>query len=460
MSELEALVELRPREAARGHAQRAACDAALEVRARLVALVDDDLRRHRGQNALGSGLDGASIAGTRGARKSSARHRRAVSGTSKPLAVEEAFVALVGELAPRLLGRDDRTGAALAEEVAHLSELYTRDRGAIHRSAVELAARLRFFLLRDLAKVDRPLAELGWARRPVLRVLDLGAGLGTSTIGVSRACQRHGIAEGLDVVAVERAPRLLDVMKALTARLGSGALAGVSVPVTLATRELDLEHVTPASLGTGFDLVVIGLALNELFVQEPDPVEARARWLEALSGVLAPGGAIVVLEPALRETTRALMAVRDRLEAGARLTAIAPCTARGACPLLRRERDWCHADDDLVLPPSLAAIARGAGLRWEGLSYAYLTLAAERREPSTGEHRVVGGPVETKGRTEWHLCRTPSLVRLGVLHRDEDETARLAPLRRGDRVVLTPEPAPDATVRTPRDVQVALARVT
>jgi SAM-dependent methyltransferase len=374
----------------------------------------------------------------------------------KPVAVEDAFVALVDALAPRLLGRDDRRGAPLAQEVAHLSELYTRDRGAIHRSSVELAARLRFFLLRDLAKVDRPLAELGWRPRPVLRVLDLGAGLGTSTLGVSRACKRHGIAERMEVLAVERAPRLLDVMKALTAGLGEGALAEVSVPVSLSVRELDLEHLAPTSLGAGFDLVVIGLALNELFVDAADPIAARAAFCESLAPVLAPGGVVLVIEPALRETTRALMALRDRLEAGTTLCAIAPCTARGACPLLRRERDWCHADDDLALPPALAAIAKGAGLRWEGLSYAYLTLARERTRVTGGEHRVVGGPIETKGRTEWHLCRAPSLVRLGVLHRDEAERMRLEPVRRGDRVVLTPEPAPDATVRTPRDVQVAL----
>jgi hypothetical protein len=164
---------------------------------------------------------------------------------------------------------------------------------------------------------------------------------------------------------------------------------------------------------------------------------------------------MIVIEPALRTTTRALMAVRDALVAQGAVHVLAPCTADGGCPLLRRERDWCHADDPLALPEPLKTIAASAGLRWEGLSYAYLTLARAPR-PETTAWRIVGGPIVEKGRTEWHACRAPALVRLSVLHRDRDETLRLAGLGRGSRVEMTPPPPDGATIRAPTKAQVEI----
>lgn len=366
-----------------------------------------------------------------------------------PPSIEPEWLAWVDRAARIVLGRDDRVGEALAREVKLVSEIYTRDRTSLHRTSVELAARLRFFLLRDLPKVERPLLELELPPRETLRVLDLGAGLGTSTLGIARAARRTGLARRLDVLAVEHAPRLVDVMRHLAERAGE-----VAVPITLETREADLETLDPRTLGQGFDVIVVGLALNELFVDRADPIAARADWLRAISTLLAEGGALIVLEPALRETTRALMAVRDRLAASPGPSVLAPCTAAGACPMLRRERDWCHADDPLRLPEPLAGVARAAGLRWEGLTYAYLTLGRAPR--STEAHRVVGGPIVQKGRTEWHVCRAPALARLAVLHRDRAEADRLAPLARGSRVILRPPPEDGATARAATATEVEI----
>ncbi len=366
-----------------------------------------------------------------------------------PSSIEPEWIALVDRAARTLLGRDDRTGDALAREVKLVSEIYTRNRTSLHRTSVELAARLRFFFLRDLPKIERPLVELALAPRPTLRVLDLGAGLGTSTMGIARVAKRTGLAERLEVVAVEHAPRLVDVMGWLADRAGE-----VAVPVTLEAREADLETLDPRTLPTDVDVIVVGLALNELFIDRADPIAARAEWLRAVSACLGPDGVLIVLEPALRETTRALMAVRDRLAGDAGLHVLAPCTAEGACPMLRRERDWCHADDALGLPEPLAGLARAAGLRWEGLTYAYLVLGRRPRESEC--HRVVGGPIVQKGRTEWHVCRAPALARLAVLHRDRDETERLSGLVRGSRVRLRPEPADGVTIRAGSAVEVSV----
>ena len=98
----------------------------------------------------------------------------------------------------------DEWNAALIEEIRRLSLRYTRRGGDLRLQSSELAARLRFFLPRDLPKIGGPLAELGAAGLlppgPVWRVLDLGAGLGATSLGVSAFARASGAAIGLHVV--------------------------------------------------------------------------------------------------------------------------------------------------------------------------------------------------------------------------------------------------------------------
>ena len=117
------------------------------------------------------------------------------------------------------------------------------------------------------------------------RALDLGAGT-----GAAGAALRAALGEELDVVAVDR----------------------VAAPgVVLA----DLAAGLPPVSGR-FDLIVAAHLLGELYVNRPweQRVAARADRVRAWAAtLLEPGGTIVIIEPALRETSRELLGVRDRL---------------------------------------------------------------------------------------------------------------------------------------------------
>ena len=351
-------------------------------------------------------------------------------------ALDPRWLPLIDVVARRALGPFDRTGAALVHEIRQLSERYTRRGGALRDASVERAARMRFFLPRDLPKIGGPLAELAHAgqlpQRKRWQVLDLGAGLGTTSLGLAAFARTLASPpDGLDVLAVEREAPLLDGMRALVNEVSRHP--ELAVPIALRSTEIDLEKgALPEGL---FDLVLMGLSLNELWQDEDDAVERRAGLLARLVEALEQDGALIVLEPALASTTRALMAVRDRVGNEGRAVIFGPCphgTAR--CPLLARERDWCHEDLPLALPPALAALAKEAHLRFEGLSYSYLTLRKQRpalSEALGGNARVVGGPIRSKGRRELHLCMDGQHRRLNVLDRDagiHDRVARGAVL--------------------------------
>jgi hypothetical protein len=136
-----------------------------------------------------------------------------------------------------------------------------------------------------------------------------------------------------------------------------------------------------------------------------------------------------------------------------------------------RDTDWCHEDLDVDLPEWLAPVARAAGLRHEGLTFAYLVLRRDGRRladgailPSTATRlRVVSGAMPSKGKREAFLCgelehegeRVAGRVR--AMRLDRDATSTNAPwdtVRRGD--VLTIDPAPE--LERPRIGRAAVVR--
>jgi SAM-dependent methyltransferase len=345
---------------------------------------------------------------------------------------------------------------ALARGVAELSRLYTREReelSAAQLGAGASAARLGFFLPRDLIKLFGPLAELRRAgrfpARPRLRVLDLGAGLGASTLGLARYLCHAGLApRELEVIAIERDPRSARLMRALCEAVGE--LRGEFAPIDASVRATDLRaELTERG---PFDLVLLGFVLNELDLERPEAerTQRRANLLYALCARLAPDGALIALEPALKQSARELMQVRDLLvarresERAGPPFVFAPCVRSGPCPMLAGERDWCHEALDFALPAPLADVAQRAGLRYQGLSYAALVLANQPRAASegTGErYRVVSDPLRSKGKLELFGCGEPGYVRLTRLERDVSEQNRtFGELRRGDVAELADAP--------------------
>jgi len=403
---------------------------------------------------------------------------RAPRHAALPDCIPPAWLRAIDAVGRAVLGRADVARPdALVPEIARLSAAYTRERGTGRtlvdgpRTAGALAARLRFFLPRDLAKIGGPLDELRRAdalpaavrdgTRP-LRVLDLGAGLGATSLGTATWLRTHGLApRGLEIDAYDDDARALSLLTALARETQAGGLlADVAVPmqVLVSTRDLTRDGALPAGR---FDLILVGFALNELFAALP-PAEAivrRAAWLSEVATRLTDDGALLVLEPALRDTSRALQAVRDVL--AARDTApfvAAPCLRAGPCPMLTGERDWCHAALPLALPAPVAALAQGAGLRFEGLRYAYLVLRLMRgalhgNDTLTEDGvrlRVVGDPLASKGKTEWYACGPPGLVRLARLDRERSESnAPLDDARRGDVLDVAPLPLRPAPADEP-----------
>lgn len=342
--------------------------------------------------------------------------------------------------------------ARLGPKLAELSAAYNQGKAEGARTAVPLEARLAFSFVRDVPKGAGAVRELvasgllGGAddARP-LRILDLGAGLGAMTWGIVRALRAAGHARPVEALLVDEDPRALGAAEAIAraaVRAGQGDPA-----LTIKTRVFRVGGDLAAL--PAVDLVIAGQVLSELDLAAApaDRVEKHVTLVQKLLAKVAPDGAVVVVEPALRERSRHLEAVRDRLVAAGR-TVFAPCLHAKTCPALALEGEWCHEDLAVDLPEWTVPLARAAGLRYQGLTFSYLVLrpdgATMRASFPPGDTsvrlRVISDLMRTKGKAEIFACADDGeRRRLRRLDRHEDATPTgWGDLHRGDCVAIRP----------------------
>ncbi|MFL5422958.1 MAG: small ribosomal subunit Rsm22 family protein [Myxococcales bacterium] len=297
--------------------------------------------------------------------------------------------------------------AATAVEALHEGLVGRRDLAnvATYGERAHLGAYLLWWWPQTYAKVKSVLRLVpDLPRGP--RILDVGAGPAPAALALLDAL-------GGEAVALDASEAALSEARSLA---GAAPL-----------RTLRGDASVAKSAGGPFDVVVLANVLSE--IPQPD----RDGLVTTLP--LAPGGHVLLVEPALRETGRALLAFRDRaLSRGFR--AVAPCLTQKPCPALASPRDWCTACEDWEPPPHVTQLADATGLRAdEALSYAPLVLAREAAEPRPGVWRVVGVAPPEKGKKRLWVCSDDGRLPLVRLDRDASPAnARFDALRRGDLV--------------------------
>jgi ribosomal protein RSM22 (predicted rRNA methylase) len=360
--------------------------------------------------------------------------------------------------------------AALARAVIRLSDLYTSERRSLSREQADedhLIAKCGYFLASDAPKVALALNEAAQrstafarlARLERVRVLDLGAGVGATSCGFLAwiAAERtrlladatHGHRMRVEFHAVELgAPAARAYEQSVRV-----AAAAANVDVEIHVEARDFRHKSVPALAQASDVILCQTALNELLVEDhvdprhlPATVDMVAQWARA-----AP---LLLIEPALRSTTRALMALRDALiarnAAQPAATVVAPCLHQHACPMRAKVDDWCHEARRVEPTPRVAALNRIVGRRDGRALFAYLaTVPFREGAPNSlvpeSAIRIVTDTLGSRGKTERVVCRADGELRLmRLLDREtRPENALFVEGERGMAVTVNPMPAND-----------------
>ena len=236
----------------------------------------------------------------------------------------------------------------------------------------------------------------------------------------------------LAMAPMPRAPHILDVgagpgpaaLAAMDLLGGDATCFDLSEEALAEARALGIRHTTRELPAQQFDLTLAANVLSEV----DDPL----RLVRQLTGT------VVLLEPALRETGRALLQLRDTLLTEG-FRALAPCLTQKPCPALASAKDWCTAEVRWTPPRYFQQLADATGLRAdELLSFAPLVLARSAPQPPLGVWRVVGVPPPEKGKKRVWICSDEGRVALGRLDKHaSEENAQFDQLGRGDLVRLS-----------------------
>ena len=325
-----------------------------------------------------------------------------------------------------------------APAVAELSRLFTKGREALGTDYLKdpalAAAYLSYFFPVNLCKIQVMLDELpqDWqithADGP-LKVLDLGAGPGTGAMAVLDWLNQHdpGSLKHLTVVAVDASADALRQARflwtAYSHRIGMGE-------ANLILREGDLSR--PRTNGWHdyviregpYDLIIVANCLNELFGNTQAALKERSGLAADCVELLTPHGTLMILEPALRETSRSLHQVRDQLLQEKRCTVYSPCLHERNCPALLNPDDWCHEERAWEAPSWIQQIDREVGFIKDALKFSYLLLRTDGRTitPRSPEtFRMVSELRKLKGDTRAWLCNELGRCEVGRLDRAETD---------------------------------------
>jgi ribosomal protein RSM22 (predicted rRNA methylase) len=296
--------------------------------------------------------------------------------------------------------------------VAELSRLFTKERATLNRSYLDdqayAMAYLSYFLPVNLAKIQVLLNEIPAPEVDQrFSVLDLGSGPGTGLLAVLDWWHQRESPHTLSVTAADSSARALKQARRLWDR---HCQVVNNQEASLQTYVRDLEQrdwLEQVRQKRPFDLIILANCLNEIFADACDPIMARTTFVNESLALLAPHGTMMIVEPALRETSRALHQVRDQLLREKRCTIYSPCLHEGDCPALVKPADWCHEERAWAPPVSIQEIDEEVGFIKDALKFSYLLLRKDGktivdRKPDV--YRVVSELRVMKGEKRVWLC--------------------------------------------------------
>ena len=243
-----------------------------------------------------------------------------------------------------------------------------------------------------------------------VRILDFGSGPGSASAAVIDAVRKKNPQCVIDVVLLDFSQSALNAASAFF----RSAYKNIAVRTVRADfeRESISAVLKKASIVCDFDLIVSCHLLNELWQSQTDRISRLTALCTDAFSHAAHDGLLILCEPALLKTSRALLSLRDSLCAEG-LPLIAPCPSDAPCPALSAgETHTCHADYPCAPIKQLAFLAEKARLERTSVKMTYLVFKKGENPPReiSENPRCISGRIVSEamlnkaGRVRFLLC--------------------------------------------------------
>ena len=263
-----------------------------------------------------------------------------------------------------------------------------------------------------------------------LDILDVGCGEGAGLFGFSDYIR--GQSQGLlSLVGVDTSRSMLERASHLGEWLGER-----DKNLHTRFRHHDFASGRLRRPDQRYDIVIFANSLVELVPEASIPADFTEGVLEFLSD----NGVLVVIEPALKKSSRRLMAWRDRITSSGEASVLLPCLHQSACPLLgiQGRSEWCHERISWEPPYYLELVNRRLHREIDKLKFSFLVIARPGFPPSAAmRYRVTSPLFKEKGRRRCYVCTAQGRVELVRLEKaGSDTNTRFEEIRKGTVIEL------------------------
>lgn len=350
-----------------------------------------------------------------------------------------------------------------AQNIVELQRGLTGKRTLVGNAYMQKAASLQAYLLyywpvsyaqttAALQREPRFIETVQKIKERPIRILDLGSGPAPASCAIADLAQGRGEQNlRFEFFLYDSSGDALSLGK----KILEGAYAKTS---RVETNVCNFEKAFGGAKGDGgraafgdgkkFDFIVASHSLNELWKNEKKRGEKLLAFLQNVCGQLEDDGLLLLMEPALLATSRALIETRDGLiQSG--MTVLSPCLCSQApCPALENANATCHFAFDWEMPNIVADLARFAGLNRADVKMTYFVFGKERAGDMHGLSNesglsnihalVVSEPMLNKaGRIRYVLCDGKSRFTLSAKNGDPIAAAQnFFNLRRYDKIQI------------------------
>lgn len=266
-----------------------------------------------------------------------------------------------------------------------------------------------------------------------IKILEIGSGPAPGTIAICDKLREKNPNAKIEITLLDSSKNALETAKKI--------IQSDFKNVDIKTQVCNLESISNEKLiinNSQFSIILMSHVLNELWKTDNKKIEKRINFLKNVKNFLSENGILILNEPAVLESSRNLIKVRDEIlndKEFEELNLIGPCqnvvststtTKKIVCPCLLSENQTCHAEKLWKPNEPILSLAKGAKLDRQSVKMTYFVFqkkAISNLSPSTSYLTIVSDSMLNKsGRVRFMLC--DGKRRFSISAKKDDEHAK------------------------------------
>lgn len=291
-----------------------------------------------------------------------------------------------------------------------------------------------------------------------IKILEIGSGPAPGTVAICDKLREKNPNAKIEITLLDSSRNALETAK----KIIQSDFKNVEIKTEVCN--LENKSVIENLNHQNFSIILISHVLNELWKTDNKKIEKRINFLKNVKNFLSENGVLILNEPAVLESSRNLIKVRDEIlndKEFEELTLIGPCqnvvsdfenkktgkelNQQIQCPCLLSENQTCHAEKMWKPNEPILSLAKGAKLDRQSVKMTYFVFFKMKKENgkqkndfSNSQFSICSDSMLNKsGRVRFMLCDGKRRFSISA-KKDDDHAKKIGffDLKRYDKIQI------------------------